>query len=72
MFVEGSGKPGFIKAEGTIEFREEQAGSTVVSYRGQFQAGGLIAGIGQRMLDGAAKFMIKQFFKSMEEQIPRS
>jgi len=72
MFVEGSGKPGFIKAEGLLEFTEPQPGATLLSYRGQFQAGGLIASIGQRMLDGAAKLMIKQFFKSMEEQIPKS
>ena len=68
MTVEGSGKPGWVKANGLIEFNEEN-GATQVSYTGEFQAGGLIAGIGQRLLEGAAKLTVGQFFKAVEKQL---
>jgi carbon monoxide dehydrogenase subunit G len=33
------------------------------------QVGGLIAGIGQRMIGGIAKMMVGQFFKKMEKEL---
>ncbi len=61
---EGSGTPGFIKADTSIELTTEN-NFTVVNYQGDVQVGGLIAGIGQRMIGGIAKMMLKQFFKKM-------
>jgi carbon monoxide dehydrogenase subunit G len=31
--------------------------------------GGLLAGIGQRMIGGVAKMMLDQFFKNVEKEI---
>ena len=62
---EGQGGPGFMRGEMTIDLEEED-GKTLLKYRAEPQVGGLIAAIGQRMLNGVAKMMVEQFFKKME------
>ena len=61
LMVEGSGKVGFMKGEGNLKFTPKDAG-TDVSYEGDVQIGGTIAAVGQRLIDGTAKMMIKRFF----------
>ncbi|MBZ5634936.1 MAG: carbon monoxide dehydrogenase subunit G [Acidobacteriia bacterium] len=61
LMVEGSGKVGFMKGEGLLKFTPKDAG-TEVSYEGDVQVGGTIAAVGQRLIDGTAKMMIKRFF----------
>lgn len=61
LMVEGSGKVGFMKGEGVLKFAPKDAG-TDVSYEGDVQVGGTIAAVGQRLIDGTAKMMIKRFF----------
>jgi carbon monoxide dehydrogenase subunit G len=68
MILDGKGKQGFIKGSGTIDLAE-QNGQTVLSYSGDVQIGGPLASVGQRMIDGAAKMMIGQFFTAMEAEI---
>jgi carbon monoxide dehydrogenase subunit G len=67
MIVSGKGQPGFLKGTGDINL-EERDGLTVVSYGGDVQVGGTIAGVGQRMIQGAAKMMASQFFTSIEAE----
>ena len=62
MTVDGSGTPGFIKGDGTIQLAAENAG-TLLRYSGDVSAGGPIASVGQRMIGGAARLIIDQFFK---------
>ena len=62
---EGSGGPGFMQGDVAIDL-EEQDGKTVVKYSTDARIGGLIASIGQRMLNGVAKMMVEQFFKKVE------
>ena len=64
MAVEGSGGPGFIRGETQIALAEAGTG-TKVSYTADVQVGGLIAGVGQRMLGGVSKMMADQFFNKM-------
>ncbi len=66
--VEGKGTPGFMKAEGRIELAEIRPG-TEVKYEGEAQVGGLIASVGQRMIEAAAKKIIEQFFESAEREL---
>jgi carbon monoxide dehydrogenase subunit G len=68
MLVEGSGGPGFVRGEAAMELSEVEGG-TRVAYRADVQIGGLIAGVGQRMLGGVAKMMLEQFFSRMAEQL---
>jgi hypothetical protein len=62
LLVEGSGKVGFLKGEGVLTLLPAES-STEVKYDGEVQVGGMIAGVGQRLLDVTAKLIIKKFFE---------
>jgi carbon monoxide dehydrogenase subunit G len=62
LIVEGTGKVGFMKGEGVLTLAPVEA-STEVKYEGEVQVGGMIAGVGQRLLDATAKLVIKKFFE---------
>ena len=62
---QGSGGPGFMQGDVSIDL-EEQNGQTVLSYSTDAKVGGLIASIGQRMINSVAKMMVDQFFKRIE------
>ena len=67
IVLEGSGGAGFMKGEGTVDL-EAQGNATLLRWAGDIQVGGLIAGVGQRMLSGVGKMLIGQFFKCLEQQ----
>lgn len=71
MAVEGSGGPGFVRGEAALELADIPGG-TRVTYDADVQVGGLIAGVGQRMLGGVARTMLDQFFARMAEQLGAS
>ena len=60
LIVEGSGKVGFVKGEGLLTLALVET-ATEVKYEGEVQVGGMIAGVGQRLLDATAKLVIKKF-----------
>jgi carbon monoxide dehydrogenase subunit G len=66
MAVEGSGSPGFVRGEASMELSDTDGG-TRVAYSADVQVGGLIASVGQRMLGGVSKMMLDQFFSRMSE-----
>ena len=65
---EGSGGPGFMQGDAVIDLEDNQ-GETILKYSTDVKVGGLIAGMGQRMLGGAAKMAVEQFFRKVEEFI---
>ena len=68
LAAEGSGGPGFVRADTLISLSDIEGG-TRVSYSADVQVGGLIAGVGQRMIGGVSKMMADQFFNRMSEQL---
>jgi carbon monoxide dehydrogenase subunit G len=68
LAAEGSGGPGFVRADTLITLTDIEGG-TRVAYSADVQVGGLIAGVGQRMLGGVSKMMADQFFNRMSEQL---
>jgi len=62
--VEGSGGPGFVKGSAKI-FLEPDGDNTRVRVDGDGQVGGMLAGVGQRMLPGVAKMLMNQFFECL-------
>ena len=68
MRVEGKGTGGFMQGTGVLELAEDPQG-TKVMYQGDVQVGGPIASVGQRLLDGAAKMMVGQFFTAVNDQV---
>jgi carbon monoxide dehydrogenase subunit G len=67
MVVSGKGQPGFLKGSGVLNL-EERDEATIINYSGDVQVGGTIAGVGQRMIQGAAKMMATQFFTAIEAE----
>ncbi|MBI4469041.1 MAG: carbon monoxide dehydrogenase subunit G [Acidobacteria bacterium] len=63
--LDGKGPQGFVRGAGSIELTSSE-GSTVVHYAGDAQLGGTLASVGQRMLLGAARMMLGQFFTALE------
>lgn len=58
------GGPGFITADGRLEL-VAQGEATEVHYSGEVQLGGLLAAVGSRMVEGAAKKSIDEFFQQV-------
>jgi len=71
MTVKGTGSPGFVNGEGTVRLEPQDAG-TLLHYSGDVSAGGLIASVGQRMIGGAARMVIDQFFKCVASKLSSS
>ena len=68
MRVEGKGPGGFMQGVGVLELADDPQG-TKVTYQGDVQVGGAIASVGQRLLEGAAKMMVGQFFTAVNKQL---
>ena len=66
--LDGKGLPGFVKGEGRIELAAK-GGDTELTYTGEAQVGGLIASVGQRMLDAAARKIVQQFFDAAKAEL---
>lgn len=71
MLVDGRGAPGFMKGAGAIALHEK-AGHTEVKYDGEAQVGGVIASVGQRMIEVAAKKIVQQFFEAAASELKKS
>lgn len=66
LIVEGSGKVGFMRGDGLLTLVSANSG-TEVHYEGEVHVGGVIAGVGQRLLDTTAKIVIRKFFEKLVE-----
>ena len=56
--------------EATLRLSEKDGG-TLVTYEGDAQIGGAIASVGQRLLEGATRMVLSQFFKNLEKELGR-
>jgi 2-furoyl-CoA dehydrogenase large subunit len=54
---------------GHIRLRPLAEGRTALSYDYQAEIGGKVASVGGRLLDGAARFVIRQFFEALSRQL---
>lgn len=68
MAVEGSGGPGFVKGTGAVELVPEGE-TTRVNVQGDAQVGGPVAGVGQRLIGGAARMLLGQFFDCLKRRV---
>jgi len=62
--IEGQGRLGFVRGSGLLSLGADKSG-TRVAYEGEVQVSGLIASVGERMLDVTTKMMIGRFFNSL-------
>ena len=65
------GGVGFVDGQGDFVLApaDEDNKQTRLSYTGQAQVGGKIAGVGQRLLHAGANLVINQFFKALDKEV---
>jgi len=66
--VSGSGTLGQGSGVATFSL-EPQTSGTAMRYSGEGEIGGLVAGVGQRILKGVSKYLIGQFFKALRREV---
>ncbi|HWX53160.1 MAG TPA: carbon monoxide dehydrogenase subunit G [Verrucomicrobiae bacterium] len=64
LVVEGKAQPGFVKGTGSLDL-EEQDGGTLIKYTGEVNVGGMLASVGQRMLQATASMLAGRFFSAL-------
>jgi len=69
MNLQGSGAPGTIGATVNVCFEEVEEGVTRISYEADAVVGGMVGGVGQRMLTSVSKRMAKEFFSNVATSI---
>lgn len=65
--VKGQGAGGFLEGEGTLTLAPDGDGTTIL-YSGEAHVGGIIANVGQRLILGAARQIVQQFFQAFGKQ----
>ncbi|MFT4287493.1 SRPBCC family protein [Nocardioides sp.] len=68
MRLSGAGAPGTVDATVSVSFAEVEGG-TSISYDADAIVGGMVGGVGQRMLSSVSKKMAGQFFAAVGEAI---
>jgi hypothetical protein len=62
----GSGAPGTVGADVRVSFTDRGDGTTGLSYDADAVVGGMIGGVGQRMLASVSKRMAGEFFAAVD------
>jgi carbon monoxide dehydrogenase subunit G len=65
--AKGSGAPGTVDATCRVVLRETDGQATRLEYDADAVVGGVVGGVGQRMLTGVAKKMAGQFFGNVDD-----
>jgi carbon monoxide dehydrogenase subunit G len=68
MKLSGKGLSGFVDGAGQVEL-SEKGHQTELRYTGEAQVGGMIASVGQRMIEAAAKKIVDRFFAAAAEEL---
>lgn len=63
----GAGGPGTVSASVLVTLSEASASSTLLTYDADAIVGGMIGGVGQRMLSGVAKKTAGEFFAAVDD-----
>jgi len=67
--IEGQGSIGFMKGSAAFDLETQGEGKSLLRYAGSAEVGGVVAGVGQRVLSGVAKFLAGRFCKALEKHI---
>ena len=69
MRLTGAGAPGTVDASVQVRFGEAESGQTVVDYEADAVVGGMVGGVGQRMLTSVSRRMAADFFGNVAATI---
>ena len=68
LVVEGNGPSGFVRGESHVTLVGEN-GKTTVNVESDSTSGGLLARVGQRMMESFAKSMMDRFFTCLQQSV---
>ncbi|MBI4663593.1 MAG: carbon monoxide dehydrogenase subunit G [Verrucomicrobia bacterium] len=71
LHMEGKGAPGFVNGSSVIELKEEGKG-TKLTHTSSVQVGGLIAAVGSRVVEAAAKKLAGEFFQKFTQILAKT
>lgn len=66
LVIEGRGTSGFVNGEALVTL-QANGGTTTVQVEGDSQTGGLLARVGQRMVESVAKTQMDRFFNCLRD-----
>jgi hypothetical protein len=65
---EGSGAQGFVRGTGEAQLMAQEGG-TLLRYESDVEVGGLVASVGQRILEGVGRWLVKQMFTRLSAHV---
>jgi carbon monoxide dehydrogenase subunit G len=68
LLVDGRGTPGFVKGSANIRLIEHDGG-TELTCDADVQVGGVIAAVGSRLIEAAARQMMDRFFANLAREL---
>lgn len=68
LVVEGTGRPGFVKGEARVMLLPD-GNRTTVQIAATADVGGVIARVGQRLLEGVARMTMDRFYGCLAKQV---
>ncbi|MCA1583851.1 MAG: carbon monoxide dehydrogenase subunit G [Acidobacteria bacterium] len=71
LMIEGSGRGGFVRGQSSIALTD-RGEQTIVTIDGHVQVGGLIARVGQRLLEGVSRMLMDQFYACLQNKVGQS
>jgi carbon monoxide dehydrogenase subunit G len=69
LAAQGSGAPGTIDADVAVRFEGNGDGTTTLTYEADTVVGGMIGGVGQRMLSSVTRRLAVEFFTAVEREL---
>jgi len=69
LSAQGSGVRSEINFDVAIDLTDTSKGGTVLSWKADAMVGGLLAGVGQRLLGSMAKKIVDQLFENMRSEL---
>ncbi|HEU5140755.1 MAG TPA: carbon monoxide dehydrogenase subunit G [Bacillales bacterium] len=71
LLLKGKGKPGEVNANAQV-YLVETAQGTALTCDADVEVTGVLASVGQRIMNGVAKMILGQFFKAVASEIKQS
>ncbi|MDP7588609.1 MAG: carbon monoxide dehydrogenase subunit G [SAR202 cluster bacterium] len=68
LVIEGTGPSGFVRGESLVKLTESD-GKTTVDVDSESSSGGLLARVGQRMMESFSRNMMDRFFTCLQESV---
>ncbi len=68
LIIEGNGPSGFVRGESQVKLTENN-GKTTVDVESESSSGGLLARVGQRMMESFSRNMMDRFFTCLQKSV---